>query len=46
MTGRTQKWLAAFTIVLTLAALIALVGPARQAAPDVRIHAAIVAPEL
>ena len=45
MSGRMRKCLAAFTVALTLAALAALVGPARQAAPDTRVHAAILAPE-
>ncbi|MBX3497296.1 MAG: hypothetical protein KF769_13735 [Parvibaculum sp.] len=44
MSKRTRKWLAAFTVMLTLAALLALLGPARDAAPEGAAHAFVVAP--
>lgn len=44
MSGRTRKWLAVFTVVLTLAALLALLGPAHDAAPESGAHAFVVVP--
>ena len=45
MSGRMRKCLAAFTVALTLAALVVLLGPARHATPDVHVHAAVAVPE-
>lgn len=45
MSGRTRKWLAIFTVMLTLAALAALVVPARDGGSDDRAaHAFVVTP--
>ncbi|MDO8839601.1 MAG: hypothetical protein Q8J92_14890 [Parvibaculum sp.] len=45
MSVRTRKWLAVFTVVLTLAALAALVGPAHDATPESNVQAFAVAPD-
>jgi len=45
MSGRTRKWLAIFTVMLTLAALVALAVPAQDGASDSRAaHAFAVTP--
>jgi hypothetical protein len=45
MSGHIRKWLAAFTVVLTLAAVATLIRPAHDAAPEEdRTQAFIVTP--
>lgn len=44
MSVRTRKWLAVFTVALTLAALAALVGPARDTTPESSVQAFAAAP--